>query len=465
MKNKLLLTTLGFLAWLSFIPNNKFYIATFVIYGLLLFFFFRFSLLRTIFWVLLLALPFERGLRGWFLTVVPPGPESWMLGYKFYFGLTPKLFFLAAGLLLLLVYPKIKLSPAEGGRSKLLLLFLALALVSAFLAENFFLTLPGLLRLAALVGLYLAGQYCFGNKINRDFFPRLLVIFLLVFGAIGSWQLINQRPLGLFLEDTGVSGAFGYLTTDPGFRLYRVLGLTGHPTFFGSFLSLLLPVGLGMFFANRRRRNFDFWLASGATALGLVALFGTFSRSGWMALFLGLLIFLWQIKAAKIKLLRFRIAAAAIVLGGSFLSLFGPLFFARLETLRNLGNLQGRLSLVWQALLTIKEFPLWGAGLNQFTRVMSERDLSIEARTFLFPVHNTFLLFFSEIGLPAGLAFLAFVIKTVWQTWQKARQDWLTLGVWIGAATFLLNAQFHTLFNLDPTLDLFIVMLAYLGSL
>ena len=135
------------------------------------------------------------------------------------------------------------------------------------------------------------------------------------------------------------------------------------------------------------------------------------------------------------------------------------------STVWSQGTGVGRIHLMQQALFQLSKFPLFGVGLNRFTEIMSAQDLPIEIRNFLFPVHNTFLLFFSETGIPGGLLFAMFAFAMLGATLARAKKSLISYGVWLGAATFVVNAQFHTLFHQDPSLDFFMVLLAYLSVL
>lgn len=145
---------------------------------------------------------------------------------------------------------------------------------------------------------------------------------------------------------------------------------------------------------------------------------------------------------------------------------FGGALLDRLTSLSAVwsqGTGVGRTYLIEQALFQIIKFPLFGVGLNRFTEIMSAQDLPVVVRNFLFPVHNTFLLFFSEIGIPGGLLFIIFTAGILYSSLQRATKSLLTFGVWVGAATFIVNSQFHTLFHQDPSLDIFMVLLAFLS--
>lgn len=147
---------------------------------------------------------------------------------------------------------------------------------------------------------------------------------------------------------------------------------------------------------------------------------------------------------------------------------FSPLFLSRIASFKHiwtLGSGRVRLDLIKQAWLMIKAFPFLGVGLNHFTQAMNIQDLPPELKGFMYPVHNTFLLFFAELGILAGVMFMLFVVWSLYRTFGKSFNNWINFGIWVGAFSFLINAQFHTLFNQDPTFDLLIVFLAYLSVL
>lgn len=292
--------TLFSLFALLFVFNVKSLILVILFFGLLVFLLTDFSVLETLFAVLLFSLPFEKGLRGWNVQVVPPGPEIWAPGYSFYFGLSLKLIF-AVALFLLIVLDR------KSGFKRflfshwLILSFLALSIVSTFLASGFDLALLGLVRIVSVAWIYLAATRLFRNKEIKKYFQKLALAFLVFFGFIGTRQFFTQQPLGLFLEDSTAFQAFGYLTTEGDF-LYRVSGLTGHPTFFASFLSLLFPIGVGFsfhFIEKKRLHSFYFITSVLASLLGLVSIFGTFSRSAWIVLGVSVLFFVWKIYKMK----------------------------------------------------------------------------------------------------------------------------------------------------------------------
>ncbi len=456
--------------------NSKSFLLLFVIYGGALFLFKK-SLLEALFYVFLFSLPFERVLRSWLLTVVPFGPEFWQPGYEFYFGVSLKLI-LAITLFLLFMasffFKKKKIKSFLGDKriAWMLIFLFGLACVSSFFAFRFDLAITGLIRLWLAIWIFFMGRHFFSQPRIRQDFYKYLISILLFFGVVGTLQFFNGQPLGIDMEDPSTLFPFGFRTTDSD-DIYRVSGFMGHPTYFGSFLLLLMPVALGLLFKKISQKiYFDEEILISALALlfGFIAVVGTFSRSAWGALLLVLAVFLVKGRTLINWQLLKRSKALTVLIVGLVIFVFsiGSLVFMRAETLRyvwTLGSGRGRLVLAKQSLTMMENYPVFGIGFNHFTDEMINQGVPEEHRGFIFPVHNTFLLFFSELGIPAGMLFITFVGLLFFKAWRRVQEDWINFGIWIGASTFLISAQFHALFNQDPTFDLFMLMMGYLAAL
>lgn len=457
-----------FLFFLLFTVNIKTYIFVVLGFGTTLFFLSSFRVPETIFTLLLFSLPFEKGLRDWMISVVPPGPELWAPGYNFYFGISLKLIFTLAVMLFLAATNR-QARPTNSKALLILFLFLFFAMVSTIISNDMAIAAMGFIRLFQGCAIFLLSSYYFKTiPTLRIHLQNILVSFLFFFGAIGAVQFLSGQPLGLFLEDSQGLRPFGYLTTDTG-PLYRVSGFFGHPTFFGALLSLLLPVGISHWLATKNRSHKIFHNISGiAIVFGVTALAATLSRSAWLALLVYSGIIFWKLfskgQTKTIKKIILWTVGILIIL----MMFFGSQLLTRASTFSSLASLSSgrvRLDLMKQAILITGEFPLFGTGLNLFTQAMNAHDLPPEIKGFMYPVHNTFLLFFSELGIPAGLLFLLFTAYCLLSSWKKAKQNWMYLGIWLGAVTFVVNAQFQTLFNQDPAFDFFMVYLAFLTTL
>lgn len=463
---------ISFISFL-FVFNNKSYYLGYVIFATLVFWVKQDSLL-TLGYTLLLAIPFEKVVRSWPFEVVAYGPSVINIGegYGYYFGVTIKMIAILGLFLITLTTRKHKTSIVSSNiYSWLIILILLFATISSIYALRFDLAVTGLARLWLGFNIFLFGQYFFkSGKIKH--FDKYLSSLLLFLGLIGTLQFLNQQALGLTIEDLNPFLPLGFTTSD-GVETFRVLGIMSHPTQFGSFLCLLLPVPIGLFIREISTKKTITWtvLFSGsATLLGLISIIGTYSRSAWLTTAFIIIIFSLRLKgiAAWIKLLRVKIFQLAILFIMIVFVLLLPNILQRVDsigTVWSLGSGRGRLYLAKQSFQMMQNSPLFGVGLNHYTQALVDLGVESEFGGFINPVHNTFLLFLSEIGIPAGLAFILFVLLLLQRSWPKIKGDWINFSIWVGAATFLINAQFHTLFNTDPTFDMFMLMLGYLSVL
>lgn len=448
--------TLIFLFALLFVFNVKSYILAVLIYALVLFFVADFGVFETIFFTFLFSLPFEKGIRGWFVEVVSEGSMPWMSGYSFYFGFSLKLIFAAALFLLsAFAFRKIKLKK-NSSFAWLIVIFFLFSAVGTFFSESLNLSFLGLVELAVPIFAFLIARQYFRKKRFASAFVHLLVANLFFFGLVGASQLFLQKQLGLFIEDIK-----NPIYTSSG--VFRASGLTGHPTFFASLVSILFPVGAGVFLnKNKGKQTKDsyYYLLALALILGFIATLATISTSALLSLFVVFFLFLRRSsalkKAFRLKTLILSVLTTLVLL---------VLFFVPAREFISLETAPGRVELARQAIEITQKFPLFGTGLNRFTSVMALKDLSYDVRGFLYPVHNTFLLFFSETGIIAGILFLVFFFGLLYKTYEKANKNWIDFGIWAGVLTFAINAQFHTLFSQDATFAFMMVMLAYLSVL
>jgi O-antigen ligase len=117
----------------------------------------------------------------------------------------------------------------------------------------------------------------------------------------------------------------------------------------------------------------------------------------------------------------------------------------------------------------IEDNPVLGVGANNFTVVM-DRYLTPEFRhSFLFAVHNKYLLVLSETGIIGLLAFLAFLLDALrkgWQCW--ALQDRLLSPLALGFAAGIAGHMVHMsvdVFRGRPTQQLLWLVAALLTAM
>ncbi|HEY4816492.1 MAG TPA: O-antigen ligase family protein [Candidatus Acidoferrum sp.] len=316
-----------------------------------------------------------------------------------------------------------------------LTVYLAFVTLSLLVAQDVSL---GLFELFLFLQLYLVFLYVANTVRNRQDI-LFIVSLLLIGGLVESIVIIVLRftnmestvlgPVHIFTE----SGANG--------EWIRVGGTIGVPNIAGAYLSILLAIAACLLFSNLGRAYKG--LAVALLGLGEVALIFTFSRGAWIALVIaigGLGLVVWRQRRLSFKL---PIAIFAILM---LLYLpFHDAISARLFGDDN-GSAESRIPLMNLASRIIEDNPVLGVGANNFTLAM-ERYLTPEfrnGRTFLFAVHNKYLLVWAETGIGALLAFIAFLLGTLrrgWQCWrfQDRLLSPLALGITAGIAGHMVH--------------------------
>ncbi len=470
------LVALVYYASLFLVFNIKTLILTAVGTGLILFYWVpetKGKIRESLFYTMLLVLPFEKGVRGFNVEIVTAMSRLDLPGYSQYFGLSLKL--IMAGVLMILAM-KDRLIEGKWWWSKgkdlwiLVVMMLWGLLGGVIQGKQGLVFWSGMVRWLYIGSLYLLGRKFINGKKNKKMFEQIITASLLFEGIIGSWQFLTGGVLGLSIESTAQTVPFGRVTYENKL-LFRVPGTTGHPTFLGSILAVWIPIVVAgliekVVIKKQKWQEGINLFRGAAVVLGGIAIFGTYSRSAWFAGVAGVLgvVFLLRDKFHWGELVKkyWWIGGIGIV----FLGLFSSQFLLRLSSVQNIfevGTGRDRWLLVKEAVAMIKEKPLFGVGLNRFTKVLVNSQLTKVGKSFLFPVHNTFLLVAAEVGLPALLLWLGLIIKVLLERIKKGLVKPVMIGVWMGAVSFMFSGQFHTLFAQDASLDYFMIMLGMLA--
>lgn len=251
---------------------------------------------------------------------------------------------------------------------------------------------------------------------------------------LGVWQFVLQlayanKWLGLAWHDPIVSGtsvveAMGSLGY--GERWLRAYGSFDHPNILGGYMAISIIV-LIWYFINKDKRNrqkkseynienliknifiYIFFI------IYFLAMFFSFSRSAWIGLVVGIicLLFLAVIKKdflAQNNILK--LLFVGILLSGLMYSSFGNLVQARFAGKGRLEriSLNERINANIQAWNMIKKNWFLGVGAGNFTQALRMETTQEKPGYYYQPVHNTYLLIWSELGLVGALAFIGFLV-------------------------------------------------------
>lgn len=279
---------------------------------------------------------------------------------------------------------------------------------------------------AASYSLAVLGFYMVSHAIKDRADLRLAMwSSLAVLGLTVLWvgaQAVVKSPLLLPGAKGVADGAVVSLGSAP--NVFRPAGFMAHPNALAHYLVIVLPMALALLLMGWRRLPGRTWLLALAVTCGAgVALLVTLSRGGWaagvLAGFVVVALYAWK------KVLNTRqlgALALAGVMGAAVLVAVYPNILLRL-TAPDSRSLESRVLLADMAYTIIKSHPAIGVGFGEFNRAAYQQspplfaNVSAEYQLQLHQlvVHNHYLLFAAELGIPA-------VIFFVYLLWRFARQ-------------------------------------------
>jgi putative inorganic carbon (HCO3(-)) transporter len=315
-----------------------------------------------------------------------------------------------------------------------LLLYLAITTISMVVAQDVTLSLfeVFLLLEACLVYFYVASNV----RTRQD--VMFVVSTLLIACLLESLAMVTLRFTGMPSTIWGAP-THVHVDTDSKEGYMRIGGTVGSSNFAAAYLSISLASAVSLLFTNLGRVRK--WLAIAVVGLGGAALIFTLSRGGWMAFALSVVLICllqWCRRGFSVK----TPIAVVLILGMLYFPFQGAIS-ARLFG-DDKGSAESRIPLMKLAYRIIKDNPVLGVGVNNFTVAMG-RYLTPEFRHgFLFAVHNKYLLVLSETGIFGLSAFLAFFLAALrkgWQCW--AVQDRLLSPIALGFTAGIAGHMVH----------------------
>ena len=310
------------------------------------------------------------------------------------------------------------------------ILWIVFNLLSILAAESPMMSVYSLFLLIQSLLLYI---YLVANiKTSADLNYILFFLFLGI--TLESLLMIGLRIYGQSFSFAGFNAR-----VDPDLR---VGGTLGGPNTASTYLSMLLPLCASYFLLVRQHKPILTTLSLTGFILGVVALFLTLSRGGWVSFAIALFLFLFII-------LYFRRVSAKILLLGMFilalLLLFQDLITSRITGF-DAGSAETRLYLMDIAFRMIRDHPILGVGLNNYALVMLSYFANYNRSVYLTVVHNDFVRVWAEIGPGGLLTFIAFHLYLIQRGWAAWRQKDVLFGaVALGLMVALIGHTAHML--------------------
>ena len=311
----------------------------------------------------------------------------------------------------------------------LLLFFYA---ISLFVAGD---TTLGVFEVWRVLELFLLYLYITGTTTSRE--DVLFIVRILLVGLIIQSLLMMAQAAGLVgdIDFYGIKARAEFAGDS------RVSGTIGSPNPAAAYLAMMMPVALGVMLAGVGRR--DKYLAGIGLAAAIMPLIFTSSRGGWLAFVVGFAtVVIFGRRRVPWKTLR--VVAVALVL----LAIpFSGAIKTRLESDDN-GSAAARMPLNRLAMIMIEDHPLLGVGANNFAVAMEPYLAHGFSGDFLYTVHNTYLLVWTETGIGGLIALVWLLVAIVRQglkCWQS--RDSLFAPLALGCTAAVLGFMVQMLFD------------------
>ena len=284
-----------------------------------------------------------------------------------------------------------------------------------------------------------------GNDVDLTIVITGLMLGMVFQALVGVYQGVTGHPLGLdFLVETA-----GIHKQQLGVGLVsRVQGTLGSPNTLAIYLSTGVPFALALLFSKTRPSVKI--LATITLCLIGSALIFSLSRAAWG----DFLVTICLVLVLAVRRTRISTKAAIVIAGATALVLLGVALFGTDLILSRLtgddqGSASSRITLAEGALAIMRDNPVIGIGLNNYTLVSPGYDQADAAAwNYYAPiVHNAFLLIAAETGLLGLGAFVVFLVILLIQAWRivdQAPSDtvWVAgVGILGGLAALVIHSM------------------------
>lgn len=302
-----------------------------------------------------------------------------------------------------------------------------LGFVSALSSVDAPLTFYHSFRFLALFGLYLV---LVNLPMPAKWVALPLALAVMMQSAVAILQFVNQTSLGLM--------SLGELALNPAetgtsilrigdTRILRAYGLTDHPNLLGGFLAFALIFVLGYYLASKTP-----WrpLLLIPLALGLVALFYTFSRSAQLAFSCGvafLFAMLWRDSARRSAFLRDVGIVLVVSIGALLLPAWDNQRLLALrvgqanafqENVSEARSVNERTELIDSARRVFLQRPFSGVGNGALTIAMFHLDSEFPHAAYTYqPAHLVAVVAAAELGMFGGALWLWLMLAPLAALW------------------------------------------------
>ena len=273
----------------------------------------------------------------------------------------------------------------------------------------------------------------------------IVTLLLICLAGEGMMMAITK-----FLGQTVTLGPINFEFRD---ATGRVAGSLGAANIAASFLNLLMPICMCLFFASTTKRLRQ--LAAVALLFGGIGLVLTMSRGGWIGTTIafaicGVVAFRkgWLSPSVLVT-----VGVGSLILAGAFWPILADRILGD-----DGGSAASRVPLVQISARMIADHPM-GVGANNWA-VAGARyaELGEFREEWFYTVHNKYLLVLTETGWLGLLSYLGFILSVIgcgWRAWN--RDDRLLAPLALGLTAAICGQQFHMMgdiFNSRPQVQM-----------
>ena len=278
-------------------------------------------------------------------------------------------------------------------------------------------------------------------------FSKAVIVGLLIAMIVSTMTELKRL---LFVQAASMAGMTLFsLITHPGdsVRLMGALGgVFSNPNDLAINISITFPVGLAFLLAAKGGLKKLIWF--GAILIMLYGVIATYSRSGFLAMVVSLIVCIWEFgikgKRAPIlvaSFLLFMVSAGVALATPNYMNRLKSIFSDDVEGAGDHGSAEARRELLRRSIDLAIHNPIVGVGPGNFPAVTQTWKVA----------HNTYTELAAEAGLPALLLFLAF-LALAFRNLRRLRKtpgykanlqiQLFTSALWASLAAYLVGAAF-----------------------
>lgn len=250
--------------------------------------------------------------------------------------------------------------------------------------------------------------------ISSIFFQSIIGFFQFTIQDTFSFKYLGLQHYNIWQGGTSI------ITSNSG-RWIRSYGGESHPNIFASLLLTAILFSIYLYISSQKElKLLNIFLLISISLFTTTILF-TFSRNIWLAFFIGL-VFITIFLFLKNKNLFKKIFIPLILISltsFTIIFIYKDLFFVRVshDTLTSHNSLSDRTLYTMHSISLIRENLFFGTGIGNYTNSIYDLKKNKYPIWYYQPVHNIYLLTFSELGLIGFfllLSFVAFNLKNIY---------------------------------------------------